>query len=147
MKVDEGSVADYEDLTVTDEDYAEEERDRFQKFLKQRKDDKELGLKFYGDKKALREKEGYDDDYLGPAKDDELGHLAEEQERITDMLKRELPKAERARANMDFEKYQAELDQMDERWAEIQEIDSENTRYDIESERLDMREIENIYGA
>ena len=78
MKVDEGSVADYEDLTVTDEDYAEEERDRFQKFLKQRKDDKELGLKFYGDKKALREKEGYDDDYLGPAKDDELGHLAEE---------------------------------------------------------------------
>ena len=63
------------------------------------------------------------------------------------MLKRELPKAERARANMDFEKYQAELDQMDERWAEIQEIDTENTRYDIESERLDMREIENIYGA
>ena len=62
---------DYDDLTVTDDDFAEEEKDRFQKFLKQRKEDKELGQKFYGDSKALREKEGYDDDYMGSLKDEE----------------------------------------------------------------------------
>jgi len=69
MKVDEGAGADYADLTVTDEDYAEEERGRFEKFLKQRKDDKELGTKFYGDKHALREKQGYEDEYLKPLKE------------------------------------------------------------------------------
>ena len=77
MKVEDGAVADYEDLTVTDEDFEDNERDRFQSFLKQRKDDKELGHKFYGDKQALREKEGYDDDYMAPAKED-LDHLGEE---------------------------------------------------------------------
>jgi len=91
MKVEDGAVADYDDLTVTDDDFAEDEKDRFQTFLKQRKDEKELGHKFYGDQKALREKEGYADDYMGAAKD-ELDHLSEEQERITDLLKREVPK-------------------------------------------------------
>ena len=57
-------IVDYEDLTVTDDDYEEEERERFQKFLKHRKEDKELGQKYYGDERALREKEGYDDDYM-----------------------------------------------------------------------------------
>lgn len=56
MTADPGAMADYNDLTVTDDDFAEEERDRFQKFLKQRKEDKELGHKFYGDEHALREK-------------------------------------------------------------------------------------------
>lgn len=68
---------DYADMTVTDDDFDEEEQTRFQKFLKQRKEDKELGDKFYGDSKALREKQGYDDDYLGPA-NDELNHMKEE---------------------------------------------------------------------
>lgn len=77
MKVDAGAMADYNDLTVTDDDFAEEERDRFQNFLKQRKEDKELGSKFYGDEKALREKRGYDDDYLGVSRE-ELNHAADE---------------------------------------------------------------------
>lgn len=34
MKVEDGAVADYEDLTVTDEDFEDNERDRFQSFLK-----------------------------------------------------------------------------------------------------------------
>jgi len=62
------------------------------------------------------------------------------------MLKRELPKSERMKAKMEFEKYKAEMDAMDERWAEIVKIDEDNTRYDHESMRLDMKEINNIYG-
>ena len=34
MKVEDGAIADYNDLTVTDEDYEDHERERFQKFLK-----------------------------------------------------------------------------------------------------------------
>ena len=146
MKVDDGAVADYADLTVTDDDYAEEERSRFEKFLKQRKDDKEIGLKYYNDEQALREKQGYDDDYLGVAKE-ELDHLAEEQERITDLLKKELPKTERARREMFDAKQQAHMDQLDEVLAEIEMVDMDNTNYDLESMKLDMQEIENIYGA
>ena len=93
---DEGAAADYNDLTVTDDDFEEGERDRFQSFLKQRKEDKELGVKFYGDKHALREKEGYDDDYLASVKE-EMGHPTEEAERVTDLLNREKPKTERLR--------------------------------------------------
>ena len=90
---------DYDDLTVTDDDFAEEERDRFQIFLKQRKEDKELGQKFYGDEKALREKEGYDDDYMGSLKEEEK-HQIEETERITDMLKRKQPDFKKNRAKI-----------------------------------------------
>lgn len=89
---DDGNMADYADLTVTDDDFAEEEKDRFQSFLRERKEDKELGAKYYGDEKALREKEGYDDDYIGALKD-ELGHPMEEAERITDLLKKEAPRS------------------------------------------------------
>lgn len=35
------SPVDYEELTVTDEDFQEEERLRFSEFLKKRKEDKE----------------------------------------------------------------------------------------------------------
>lgn len=31
---DDGNAADYAELTVTDDDYAEEEKDRFQSFLR-----------------------------------------------------------------------------------------------------------------
>ena len=113
MKVDAGAMADYNDLTVTDDDFAEEERDRFQNFLKQRKEDKELGSKFYGDEKALREKRGYDDDYLGVSRD-ELNHAADEQERITDLLKREMPKAERIKEREKLEEQKREFEAMDE---------------------------------
>jgi len=109
---DDGAAADYHDLTVTDDDYAEEERDRFQKFLKNRKDDKELGAKFYGDDKALREKEGYEDDYINAAKD-EKDHPEEESERITDLLKREKPKADRMKES-DLKQYKEEREMMDE---------------------------------
>ena len=51
-----GGATDYNELTVTDDDFEEEEKERFQTFLKQRKEDKELGEKYYGDKRALREK-------------------------------------------------------------------------------------------
>ena len=89
-------MADYADLTVTDDDYAEEERERFQKFLKERKEDKELGARIYGDERALREKQGYDDDYMGAA-EEEKTHAFEEAERITDLLKKQMPETERLR--------------------------------------------------
>ena len=53
--VDQGlkSGLGYNELTVTDDDFAEEERDRFQTFLSERKEDKELafgGRPFCGSK-------------------------------------------------------------------------------------------------
>lgn len=145
MNIDDGSVADYDDLTVTDEDFEEGERDRFQNFLKQRKEDKELGTKFYGDSQALREKQTYEDDYTAAEKE-EIYHLSEEQERITDMLKREVPKSERLKQQQDFDKRKAETEALDERLVEIEQIETDNTRYDLESMRLDMKEVKNIYG-
>ena len=41
-----------------------------------------MGKKIYGDSKALREKAGYDDDYMGSLRD-EVGHDFDEAERIT----------------------------------------------------------------
>ena len=46
----------------------------------------------------------------------------------------------------EFEKQKAEAEMMDERMMEIEEIESSNTRYDLESMRLDQQEIESIYG-
>ena len=145
MKFDDGAMADYEDLTATDDDFEEEERDRFQQFLKERKEDKESGQKFYGDDKALREKEGYDDDYMGSLKDEER-HQLEETERITDMLRREKPKSDRLRDAELTSKYQKEIEVMDKVFMEDTETDYKNMRNDMESERLDMKELNRIYG-
>ena len=140
---------DYDDITVTDEDFAEEEKNRFQKFLKERKEDKELSMKIYGDEKSLREKEGYDDDYIGSLKD-ELNHPQEEQERITDMLKRKQPELEKERAKVfkehgiiDPHKYRHVLD---EKMMDIEQTDFANTEQEMESLKLDLQEMENIYG-
>ena len=35
---------------------------------------------------------------------------------------------------------------MDDRLAEIEQIEMDNTKYDLESMRLDQQEVENIYG-
>jgi len=126
---DANTTAEYADLTVTDDDLDADERDRFQNFLKQRKEDKELGDKFYGDNKALREKEGYDDDYQGVAKE-EMSHMEEEHERIEDLLKKQkegFTEAEKKERWPDhdeglFKQYHEELkDALDETYMETLE--------------------------
>ena len=64
----------------------------------------------------MREKEGYDDDYMGSLKDEEK-HQIEEAERVTDLLKRKKPELEKERAKafkehniLDPNKYQHVLD-------------------------------------
>ena len=51
---------DYEDLTASDDDFAEEERQRFKEFLKNRKQDKETNTRLYGESYSKRNE--YDDD-------------------------------------------------------------------------------------
>ena len=127
-------------MTVTDDDFAEEERERFQKFLKQRKEDKELGAKFYGDEKALREKEAYEDDYMGALKD-EATHPYEETERITDLLKREKPKADRLKEAEFGKQYDTEVKIMDKKFMDDMQIENDNVKLDLEAMKLDMQEI------
>ena len=53
MKAEDTNLADYEDLTVTDEDYDEETRQKYSQFLEKRRQRKEQGLmdpeKFFRD--------------------------------------------------------------------------------------------------
>ena len=43
MQSEDTNLADYEDLTVTDEDYDEETRQKYSQFLEKRRQRKELG--------------------------------------------------------------------------------------------------------
>jgi len=60
----------------------------------------------------LREKEGYDDDYIGSIVD-EMGHEMEEAERITKLLKRQMPETEQLRQKELFDDHRDEIETMD----------------------------------
>ena len=72
----------------------------------------------------MREKEGYDDDYIGAIKD-EVGHEFEEAERITKLLKRTKPEADAFR-KQEIENKEKEIEVMDEEFMKGQMIDEAN---------------------
>ena len=61
MNSEEANIADYDDLTVTDEDYNEEERIKYAQFLEKRRERKEKG---WEDPERWRSREYEDDPYL-----------------------------------------------------------------------------------
>ncbi len=83
---------------------------------------------------------------MGQSKHD-FEHAAEESERITDLLRREKPKSERAKEKENFNQQKAEMEAMDEELVRDIETEGDNTKLDLEAMQLELREVESIYGA
>ena len=76
---------------------------------------------------------------------DEIGHEFDEAERITKLLKRTKPESDDFRKR-ELENEQKEIEIMDEEFMRGQQIDYDNMQMDEKAMKLDMQEIERIYG-